>query len=206
MGRKTSKIGILGGAFNPPHLGHLILAKTALKKLNLEKVIFLPSGIPPLKKEKMPSAKDRFLMTKLLIKGKPCFEVSNYEIKKKKKSFTIETLKFLKKNYKNKKIYWLIGEDSLREIIEGKWKGGLKVLNLAKFVIFTRPSHQFNLKKLPKKFRKRAKEVLQKIIKINLNLPISATEIRKRIKRGEKIDSFLSKKVLNYIKEKKLYD
>ena len=206
MIRKISKIGILGGAFNPPHLGHLILAKTALKKLNLEKVIFLPSGIPPLKTNNLAPVKDRFLMTKFLIGKKPHFEVSDYEIKKKKKSFTIETLKFFKKNYKNKKIYWLIGEDSLREIIEGKWKRGLQVLNLAKFVVFTRPNHRFNLKELPKKFRKRAKEVLKQVIKINLKIPISATEIRKRIKKGEKIDYFLPKKVLNYIKEKKLYD
>lgn len=205
MKRKTSKIGILGGTFNPPHLGHLILAELALKKLNLEKVIFLPSGIPPLKKDNLAPAKDRFLMTKFLIEKKPHFEISDYEIKKKKKSFTIDTIKFFKRKFKNYQLFWLIGEDSLREIVEGKWKGNLEVLDLAQFVVFTRPNHQFNLKKLPKKFKKRAEKVLKKIIKMNLNLPISATEIRRGIKRGKKIDSFLPKKVLNYIKEKKLY-
>ena len=205
MKRKISKIGILGGAFNPPHFGHLILAKTALKKLNLEKIIFLPSGIPPLKKENLAPARDRFFMTKLLIEGSPHFEISDYEIEKKKKCFTIDTLKFFRKKYKNEKIFWLIGEDSLREIIEGKWKGGLKVLDLAQFVVFTRPNHQFNLRKLPKKFRERAKKVLKKIIKINLKVPISATEIREKIKKGGEINYLVTKKVLNYIKEKKLY-
>jgi len=205
MKRKISKIGILGGAFNPPHFGHLILAKTALKKLNLEKVIFLPSGIPPLKKTNLAPAKDRFFMTKLLIEESPRFEISDYEIKKKKKYFTIDTLKFFRKKYKNKKVYWLIGEDSLREIVEGKWKRELKVLDLAQFVVFTRPYHKFNLKKLPKKFRQRAKKVLEKIIKINLKVPISATEIREKIKKGGEINYLVTKKVLNYIKEKKLY-
>ncbi|MBZ9569603.1 nicotinate-nucleotide adenylyltransferase [Patescibacteria group bacterium] len=205
MERKISKIGILGGAFNPPHFGHLILAETAFKKLNLEKIIFLPSGLPPLKKEKIPSARDRFLMTKLLIKRKSCFEISDYEVKKKRKCFTIETLKFFRKKLKNCQIFWLIGEDSLREIIEGKWKGGLRVLDLAQFVVFTRSWHQFNLKKLPKKFKEKSKKTLKKIIKINLNIAISATKIRERIKNGKNLTSLVPKKVLKYIKEKKLY-
>ncbi len=205
MERKISKIGILGGTFNPPHFGHSILAKTAFKRLNLEKIIFLPSGIPALKKEKLVLAKDRFLMTKFLIEGSPHFKLSDYEIKKKKKCFTIETLKFFRKKLKNCQIFWLIGGDSLREIIEGKWKGDLKVLDLAQFVVFTRPHYQFNLKKLPKNFKERAKKVFKKVIKINLDIPISATEIRERIKKRKNITSLVPKKVLNYIKEKKLY-
>jgi len=203
--RKISKIGILGGAFNPPHFGHLILAETAFKKLNLKKIIFLPSGIPPLRREKLAPTKDRFLMTKFLIKGKSHFEVSDYEIKKKKKCFTIETIKFFRKKMKKSQIFWLIGEDSLREIIEGKWKGGLKVLDLAQFIVFTRPSYKFNLEKFPKRFKERTKKAFKKIIKINLKIPISATEIRERIKKRKKINSLLPKKVLNYIKEKKIY-
>ena len=205
MERKISKIGILGGALNPPHFGHLILAETALKKLNLEKIIFLPSGVPPLKKEKMPSAKDRFLMTKLLIERRPYFEVSDYEIRKKKKCFTIETLKFFRKKLRNCQIFWLIGEDSLREIIEGKWKGDLKILDLAQFIVFTRSWHQFNLKKLPKKFKEKSKKAFKKIIKVNLNIPISATKIRERIRKGKNLTSLVPEKVLKYIKEKKLY-
>lgn len=203
--KKIKKIGILGGAFNPPHQGHLILAKTALKKLKLQKIIFIPCGVPALKKSSLAPKEDRLEMTKILIERNPKFEVSDYEIKKRKKSYTIDTILYLKKKYKNSKIFWLIGEDSLREIIEGKWKGGMKILNLAQFVVFTRPSHKFNLKRLPKKFKKRAKEVLKKITKINFKVPISATKIRMRIKNGQKITSLVPKKVLNYIKEKKLY-
>jgi nicotinate-nucleotide adenylyltransferase len=111
----------------------------------------------------------------------------------------------LKRKFKNCQIFWIIGEDSLREIIEEKWKGGLKVLDLANFVVFTRPNHKFRLKKLPKKFEKNKEITLKKIILIKKKIPISATKIREKIKKGENVEKFLPKKVLDYIKEKKLY-
>jgi nicotinate-nucleotide adenylyltransferase len=205
---KIERIGILGGAFNPPHKGHLILANKALKKLNLDRIIFIPAGIPPLKKRDLAKAEARYEMTKLLIKRKPKFSLLDYEIKKAKKgekAYTIETIRYLKRKFKNCKIFWIVGEDSLREIIEEKWKGKLKVLNEAQFVVVSRPHHKFILKGLSKKFEKNKKEALKKVIKIKLNIPISATEIREKIKKGEKVNKFLPKKVLKYIREKKLY-
>ena len=204
---RVKKIGVLGGAFNPPHFGHLKIARVALKKLKLDKVIFIPAGIQPLKERRseMASAKERLEMTKILIGKNPKFEISDYEIKKKGKSFTIETIKHLKRKYKKAQIYWIVGEDSLREIVEGKWKGKLKVLDLAKFVVFSRPSHKFVLKNLPKKYEKNKKIALKKVIFVDAKIPISATEIRERIKKGQKVEKFLPKKVLEYIKEKRLY-
>jgi nicotinate-nucleotide adenylyltransferase len=202
---KLKKIGILGGAFNPPHFGHLKIAETALKKLNLDKIIFIPAGIPPLKNSGLAPARDRLKMTSLSIEGNKNFKVSDYEIKKKKRAYTIETISYLKRKFKNCQIFWIIGEDSLREIIEEKWKGGLKVLDLANFVVFTRPNHRFRLKKLPKKFEKNKKIALKKVILIKKKIPISATKIREKIKRGQSVEKFLPKKVLDYIKEKKLY-
>lgn len=202
----SKKIGVLGGAFNPPHLGHLKIAKIALKKLKLDKVIFVPTGIPPLKKESdLAPKKDRLKMTTLLIEGYPKFEISDYEIKKKKKSFTLETIKYLKRKEKGAKIFWIVGEDSFREIIEEKWKGGLKVLDLAKFVVFERKDHKFSLKNLPKKFEKNKKIALKKVIFIKKRIPISATKIREKLKKGQSVEKFLPKKVLDYILKKKLY-
>lgn len=205
---KIKKIGILGGAFNPPHKGHLILANKVLKKLNLDRIIFIPAGIPALKKRDLAGAKARYEMTKLLIEGKPKFSILDYEMKKAKrgkKAYTIETIEYLKRKFKKAKIFWIIGEDSLREIIEEKWKGKLKVLDEAKFVVATRPHHKFILKELPKKFEENKKEALKKIIKIRFSLPISATEIREKIKKGENVKSYLPKRVLDYIKKEKLY-
>lgn len=205
---KIRRIGILGGAFNPPHKGHLILAKKVLKKLNLDKIIFIPAGIPPLKKGDLAPAKARLEMTKLLIEKEKKFSLLDYEIKKAKKgkkAYTIETIEYLKRKFKNCEIFWIIGEDSFREIIEGKWKGGLGILDKVKFVVATRPHHKFVLKGIKKKFKKRLEKALKKIIKIKMDLPISATEIRRKIKKGGKVNQYLTKKVLNYIKQKKLY-
>jgi nicotinate-nucleotide adenylyltransferase len=202
---RIKKIGILGGAFNPPHFGHLKIAKFAQKKLNLDKIIFIPSGNPPLKKLHLAPAKERLKMVSFLIEKNPNFELSDYEVKKKGKSYTIETIEYLKRKYKSSKIFWIIGEDSFREIIEGKWKGGLKVLDLANFVVFTRPNHKFILKKLPKKFERNKEIALKKVILIKKKIPISATKIREKIKKGKNVEKFLPKKVLDYIKEKKLY-
>lgn len=203
---KVKKIGILGGAFNPAHFGHLKIAKTALEKLKLNKIIFIPAGVQPLKgKSDMASAKDRLEMTKILIEKRPEFEISDYEIRKKGKSYTIDTIEHLKRKYKNSQIFWIIGEDSLREIIQEKWKGKLKVLDLARFVVFTRPDHKFILKNLPKKFEKNKEIALKKVILIKKKIPISATKIREKIKKGKNVEKFLPKKILNYIKEKKLY-
>lgn len=202
---KVKRIGILGGAFNPPHLGLIKIAKIALKKLKLDKIIFIPSGIPALKKEDLAKAKDRLKMTSLLIREEPKFEISDYEIKKKKKSYTIDTIKYLKRKYKNSKIFWIIGEDSFREIIEGKWKGGLKILDLAKFVVFKRPNHKFNLKNLPKRFEENKKIALKKIIEIKMEIPISATKIREKIKKGQNVKPYLKEEVLEFIKKKNLY-
>jgi nicotinic acid mononucleotide adenylyltransferase len=78
-------------------------------------------------------------------------------------------------------------------------------LDLANFVVFSRPNHKFRLKKLPKKFEKNKEIVLKKVILIKKKIPISATKIREKIKKGRNVEKFLPKKVLDYIKEKKLY-
>ena len=206
---KVKKIGILGGAFNPSHLAHLILAKKALKITGLKKIIFMPCGIPALKKTDLAKTEDRLAMIKILTKDNPNFEISDYEIRKGKrgkKSYTLETIKYLKKRYPGYKIYWILGEDSFREMIEGKWKyNGLKMLNEAQFIVASRKTHPFSLKFLPKKFEEKSKKYLKKVIKLNINIPVSATRIREEIKKGKKRNKFLPVEIFNYIKKNKLY-
>ncbi|MBU4481761.1 nicotinate-nucleotide adenylyltransferase [Patescibacteria group bacterium] len=199
------KIGILGGAFNPPHKGHLLIAEKVLKKFNLNKIFFIPAGVPALKKKELAPAKDRLEMTKLLIKGKPNFSVLDYEIRKKKKAYTLETVGYLKNKLKGAKIFWLIGEDSFREIVEGKWEKSRGLLDLAQFIIITRTHHPYNLKTLPKKFKKKLEAALKKVVFLKLTLPVSATKIREKIKREEDVKDYLTKEVLGYIKRKRLY-
>lgn len=196
--KNQNKIGVLGGTFNPPHFAHLMIGKKAVKILNLGKLLLMVAGKPALKTKDLAPIKDRLAMTKILATYYPKFEVSKIEIEKAKKgrkSYTIETIKELKKKYPKKEIYWIIGIDSLKEIIQRKWKGGLSILDQAKFVVFTRPGYKM---KIPKK-------VLSKIKIIKANIPISSTEIRKKIKKGENVSQMVPKKILEYIKKKKLY-
>jgi len=196
--KKNRKIGILGGTFNPPHLGHLLIAKKVIKEFGFKKLLLMVAGKPVLKTKDLAPIKERLEMTKILAKYHPKLEVSKIEIaraKKGKKSYTIETIKELKKRYPKKEIYWLIGEDSLKEILEGKWRGGLKIFDQAKFIVIKRPGYK---KKIPKKIK-------EKIKIIKLNIPISSTEIREKIRKGENVSKMVPAKILEYIKKKKIY-
>jgi len=196
--KKIQKIGILGGTFNPPHLGHLLIAKKVIKEFGFKKLLLMVAGKPVLKTKDLAPIKERLEMTKILAGYHPKLEVSKIEIaraKKGKKSYTIETIKELKKRYPKKEIYWLIGEDSLKEILEGKWRGGLKIFDQVKFIVIKRPGYK---KKIPKKIK-------EKIKIIKLNIPISSTEIREKIRKGENVSKMVPAKILEYIKKKKIY-
>jgi len=205
---ETKRIGILGGTFNPPHFGHLKIAKKAIEILKLDELIFMPTGIPTLPKKDLLPSKNRVEMLNLLIKFSPKFSISEYEIKKAKrgkKSYTLETIKYLKRKFKNVKFFWIIGEDSLCEIAMNKWKHNSKILDLMKFVVFSRKK-PFSIKNLPKKYKEKAKELLKKVIYIkNTNIPISATEIREKVKKGKSIKNLVPKEIENYIKIHHLY-
>ena len=193
------KVGILGGTFDPPHLGHLKMAETALKELALDKVIFMLSAKPPLKEgtRAITSSEQRLAMLNIFIKDYPEFDISDVEIRraaKGEKSYTIDTLIELKKPYPEAEIYWLIGEDSLQEIVDGKWKNAELIFKLAKVVVFSRPG--FKVEKVPE---------WVKFQRIKIDILISSTEIRERLKKGLAVDKLLPKKVLDYIIKNRLY-
>jgi nicotinate-nucleotide adenylyltransferase len=109
--REKMRIGILGGTFNPPHLGHLILAEEVREKLNLDKIFFIPTNIPPHKSTESVSSWHRFNMVKLAIKSNPYFEVLDLEIKRGGVSFTIDTIKELKSKFPRDEFYLIVGSD-----------------------------------------------------------------------------------------------
>jgi len=197
--RSQARIGILGGTFDPPHFGHLALAKKAIRKLDLDKVIFVPAGLPPLKKKTFASSQERLKMVKLLLGKEKKMEVSEFEIKEGEKgkiSYALQTIKHFKKKYPRAKIFWLIGEDSFEEILEGKWKGGKKILDEVQFVVAARPGYHFKKENFPE---------AKKVFWLKLNLPISATEIREKIKKGEKIEGLTTQEIIDYLRKKKIY-
>ena len=194
------RIGILGGVFNPIHYGHLVIAGEAKDKLNLDKVIFVPTGKAPHKKVKGATPEERYQMVSLAIKGNSSFEVSPIEIEKSKvvarPTFTLETIReFIKIYGKRGKIYFIVGLDEMLKI--STWKEPQKLLELCKFVVVTRPGYDSG---------KLDKRITSKVIMLRVpGLEISASDIRKRIKAGKPIRYLLPQSVKEYIRKKRLY-
>ena len=194
--KNKKKIGILGGTFDPIHIGHLVLAEQVREKFQLERVIFIPSASPPHKTEQeLSPANHRFEMTKLALEGNSFFSVSDIELKREGLSYTVETLRKLKELYKNSEIYFLTGSDVLDEITT--WKDPGEIYKLAKIVIGIRPGFdEFDPKN---HFAKKS------IIATITGVDISSTQIREKVRKGESIKYLVPSKVEEYIRKKSLY-
>ncbi len=192
------KIILFGGTFDPIHNGHLLLAQYALEFINAEKVIFIPSYMPPHKLNyKINHWKHRLNMVKLAIKNNPNFVVSDFEIKKKNISYTYITIEHFSKVYKNYEMYFLIGFDSLLEL--NTWQNWQYIIKKVKFLVGSRMVKKDKLKKLNK-------EIFKKVICFDSPIiEVSSTEIRERIKKGWIVSYFLPDKVEKYIQKNKLY-
>lgn len=191
------KIAILGGTFDPPHLGHLILADTVLKELNYDKVLFIPSKIPPHKNiSGEVSNEDRLNMLKLSIEDDKRFLFDDYELKSEGISYSIKTLNYLYQNYNiDGKIALIIGADLIKDF--HKWKEPEKISELANIVAVNREENE-NL------FKENIEKYNIKVI-IAPRIDISSTLIRERIKKNKAFRYFLNDKVYDYIISNKLY-
>lgn len=192
------KIAILGGTFDPPHLGHLILADTVIKELNYDKVLFIPSKIPPHKNiSGEVSNEDRLNMLKLSIEDDKRFSFDDYELKSEGISYSIKTLNYLYQNYNIEgKIALIIGADLIKDF--HKWKEPEKISELANIVAVNREENE-NLF-----FKENIEKYNIKII-IAPRIDISSTLIRERIKKNKAFRYFLNDKVYDYIISNKLY-
>ncbi|MDD5618304.1 MAG: nicotinate-nucleotide adenylyltransferase [Candidatus Omnitrophica bacterium] len=186
------RIGIFGGTFNPIHFGHLVLAEQAYEKLGLDKIIFIPSFYPPHKKNsEIILASHRYNMVKLAIRKNPRFEISDIEIKRKGRSFLIDTLRELKKIYPKAKLFFISGSDVSDQM--NRWKSINEIFSLAKFVLAKRPGYR--LKKYSKNIS---------VISIT-ELDISSSMIRRKIKTHQSIRYLMPLRVYRYIKQRGLY-
>ena len=188
------KIGILGGTFNPIHLGHIKLAEESVKALNLDKLIFVPAYQPPhkLPDEKIISFNDRYHMIKLAMKGMPLFELSDIEGKRKGTSYSINTIKEFKKIYgSNTDLFFITGSDSLEELEH--WKDIDEIKKLCTLVIATRPGYI-----VPPKVPNAT------IIKVNTP-DISSSTIRSLIKQNLPFNHLISPSTHTHITTNNLY-
>lgn len=192
-------IGIMGGTFDPIHYGHLLVAEEARCKFNLKKVIFVPSGKPPHKKDyEVTNAEYRYIMTALAIATNDFFEISRIEIEREGPSYAIDTIKLFKEIYKKEKIYFITGADAILAIFT--WKGHTELIKFCNFIAATRPGYKI---KDIRNFHKCYKKCIN-ILEIPA-LSISSSDIRARIKEARPIKYLLPEPVERYIYQNKLY-
>ena len=197
------KIGLIGGTFNPIHHGHLILSEYVRENCQLDKVIFIPTGLPPHKSESVVKDPEiRLEMTKMAIESNQYFRVSHIETYRQGLSYTIDTIKELKILYPNDQLYFIIGADSLFEL--PTWKYYEKLISTTNIIVVNRPGGANNL--IGAKIKEYEDEFGGNIIEVKSPLiDISSSDIRDRVKAGKSIKYLVPSNVEEYILQNSLY-
>ena len=197
------KIGLMGGTFNPIHLGHLLISEYIRINFPLDKIIFIPSGNPPHKdNNEIILPHHRLKMTMLATNSNPYFEVSCIEINRLGKSYTVETIDEFKRIYRKDELYFVIGADSLYNL--ENWRNPERLFNITNFIVVGRNNLE-------------DKNILVRIAELNNKyganiqyidgpiIQISSTDIRINIKNNKSIKYLVPEMVEKYIKDNKLY-
>jgi nicotinate-nucleotide adenylyltransferase len=201
--RRRRRIGILGGTFNPVHLGHLLMAQDAMEQLRLDVVKFIPAAVPPHKPaERLAPARDRLCMVRLAIRGNPAFEADDIEIRRGGVSYTVDTLRELRRRNPGARLYFIIGADSLREL--HRWREVERLVKLCTFVTVPRPGFQPRPVVDPKLDPATRRRLRQHVLRGHA-CDIASREIRDRVARGLSIRYLLPDAVRDYIRRRKLY-
>ena len=200
-----SKIGVLGGTFDPIHLGHLIVAEDLREKLGLKEVLFIPAGRPWLKlKEEKPisAAEHRLAMVRLAVASNPYFKVSTLEIDRPGLSYSIDTVLELKAELGDEaEIYFIVGPDALLGL--PRWKEPARLLEECQVVGIGRPGYAgANLRKLERSISGASRRIT--LVDVP-QIDISSTEIRERVAQGLSIRYLVPESVEKYIAEHELY-
>lgn len=167
MAKPSEKIGLYGGSFDPIHNGHLILARDAMERLSLDRVVFLPARISPHKLDHPPApAEARCRMLAAALEGEPKFSMDDCEIQRDGPSFTIDTIERYRRRFPEAGLFYFIGDDNLDQL--ETWKEIGRLREMAQFVVLSRAGLPY----------------LPEFPTITRRIEISSTEIRNRIARG----------------------
>jgi nicotinate-nucleotide adenylyltransferase len=216
------RIGIYGGTFNPIHYGHLRTAEEISEILSLDRVIFMPSGITPFDKPDLAKASHRYKMVKTAIEGNPRFRISSIEVKTRGRSYTVDTLKKLRKKYRRSELFFIIGVDAFLDL--PAWKAPDRIVMDANMIIISRPGSSFYgllsspyTKGIPGKVLKALDKGAIEKFEFDISnkrkgylcnvtgLDISASNIRELIMSGKDVNYLLPDSVKSYIISNNLY-
>lgn len=197
--KATQRLGIMGGTFDPVHNGHLFAASEAREVLDLERVLFVPSGTPPHKHYPgMATAEQRYEMTLLATAHNEYFDISRVETDREGKSYTLETLLELRKEYPAAEMYFITGVDAILDLPQ--WYRPEEITRVARLVVVSRPGYAHDkIRVLPDLLRERISII------DTARLDISGTDIRERTASGKSIDYMMPEPVARYIKKHNLY-
>lgn len=219
-----NRLGLLGGSFNPIHNGHLTIAHRVYERLHLSRILFIPTGNPPHKEGgSLASPKARLEMVRLAIADTPCFEVSTIELDRPGKSYSIDTVHEVRRQYGPPwKLFFIIGLDAFLEF--PTWRAPTELLRLCHFVVVPRPGQSFQtLSKMPllPELDVQALTQLDTGVLHQLDIPIpdasaitclptppcpiSASAIRERVRSKQPLANMLPRSVESYILQQSLY-
>lgn len=200
MHAKT-RLGIMGGTFNPIHKGHLAIAQSAAEQLSLDRVLFIPTGNPHFKLgQELTPEKNRARMVELAIEGNLTFELDMREVNRPGVTYTADTLEELNQEYPEAELFFIVGSDSASTL--PRWKRADVIARLCTVVVAQRPGQDINtvkgaLNESPIEYNVEYIDAPQ--------IDASSTAIREAVARGDDVRGVVSQNVLDYIKEQGLY-
>ncbi|MBR5152380.1 MAG: nicotinate-nucleotide adenylyltransferase [Clostridia bacterium] len=197
------QVGIMGGTFDPPHIGHLMIAETVRETLSLEEVRFIPTGQISYKDSRETAeAQHRLEMVSLAIQDNPYFSVDGMEVEREGYSYTWQTLTELRQKEPDTAFTFMVGADSL-DYME-RWVKPEIVFQMARIAVVLRPG--FSLTAVEKKKKELEERFSADIIIVPMpEMEISSTEIRHRISQGKSVRDQIPEKVEAYIRQHQLY-
>ena len=190
------RIGLFGGTFDPLHIGHLIMAQDAAEAGSLDRVLFLPAGVPPLKPaQPQASANDRLNMVNEALHDTPIFQSNTVDLNHDSTCYSVDTVRQIQKDYPDDQLYWILGTDQLAQL--HKWRNIEELTQIVEFIVLNRPGIEIDPRKIPPH--------THYTIAPTHSMNISSSEIRERLRNGQTVKYFLHPAVLTYIKAKNLY-
>ena len=197
------RIGILGGTFDPPHFGHLILAEYTREELGLDHILFVPVGVHPTKPSTRKPLEQRLAMLGLAIKGNPHFSISMVDAERPAPHYSADTVSIIQEQYPSAQIYFVMGGDNLRSL--PSWEYGDELVERARLAVMRRADEDIS----PNMHDDVMPNLSQKIDIIDvplLSIWLSSTHIVERIKRGQGIRYLVPDTVRDYIKTHQIYE